>query len=483
MWEEVHGFVKENHMLEDGDYVLAGLSGGADSVCLLRYLLWVQKKIHIKIAAVHVNHQLRGSEAERDERFAGRFCEYWQIPFAAVKRDVAEESARLRCSLEEAGRLARYDCFDMFAGKWGCNKIAVAHHKNDLAETVLFRMARGTSLRGLAGIRPVTGNIIRPLLCLTREKICAILNDLGQEYVEDSTNMDDAYSRNFIRHCLLPDMRRVNPAAVEHLAHISRQAAEIMDYLELAFQKIYEENVLWKDDCCLLPLEAAALMHPAELSETVRRMIAAMAGGQKDISAVHVEQVAGLFGKRPGKYLELPFGLTAERKCEGVALLRREAYLQSRKDARQKAEEEAVRPQRVDMERLEREGSYEIDFPGGGHISFRLEEFHGGDIEKNDCVKYFAYDRIKSTLCLRSRKTGDYFVVDKGGRHKSLRRYFIDEKIPAGERDAKILLTEGSHVLWVLGGRISEAYRVEPDTKTVLVVRAEDKIIKSNSVK
>src|SRR5699024_2360077 len=109
-------------MLEDGDYVLAGLSGGADSVCLLRYLLWVQKKIHIKIAAVHVNHQLRGSEAERDERFAGRFCEYWQIPFAAVKRDVAEESARRRCSLEEAGRLARYDCFDMFAGKWGCNK-------------------------------------------------------------------------------------------------------------------------------------------------------------------------------------------------------------------------------------------------------------------------------------------------------------------------------------------------------------------------
>lgn len=473
MWEKVDAFVKKHHMLQDGDTVLVGLSGGADSVCLLRYLLAVRKKMSVKIYALHINHLLRGEEAERDEQFARKLCDNWDVPFAAVRKNVLDEKKRRHCSLEEAGRLVRYACFDAFAAKWGCNKIAVAHHKNDLAETVLFRMARGTGLKGLAGIRPVTGNIIRPLLCMEKEEIRAALETLKQDYVEDGTNLDDGYSRNFIRLRLLPEMRRMNTGVVEHLGEVARQAAALMDYLEPVFQEIYEKNVIRREDSCFLPLEKVREMHPVEMHETVRRMLAAMAGQQKDLSAVHVEQLAELAEKKEGKYLEFPYGLVAERTREGILLLRREDYLR-----RKKKVEKTTEVRWVDMEGLERDGVWETDIPGGGKICFSLKEFCGGDIEKNDCVKYFDYDRIKSTLCLRSRKTGDYFVVDKEGRHKTLRRYFIDEKIPAEERDDRILLAEGPHILWVLGGRISEAYRVEPDTSRVLVVRTEDKILK-----
>ena len=177
--------------------------------------------------------------------------------------------------------------------------------------------------------------------------------------------------------------------------------------------------------------------------------------------------------KKAGRRRELPYGLVAERTREGILLLRREAC----QEAGRKKNEKKPAVRWVDMEALEKNNAWETDIDHKRKICFCLKQFHGGDIEKNDCVKYFDYDRIKSTLCIRSRQTGDYFVVDKEGRHKSLRRYFIDEKIPAEERDERLLLTEGSHVLWVLGGRISEAYKVRSDTGRILVVRAEDKSI------
>lgn len=480
MWEKVDDYVRKYDLLREGDAVLVGLSGGADSVCLLRYLLAVRERMPVRLFAVHVNHMLREEEADRDEKFARDLCARYQVPFAAVRKDVAAERKKRRCSLEEAGRLVRYACFGELAEQWGCNKIAVAHHKNDLAETVLFRLARGTGVRGLSGIRPVSGPVIRPLLCLEREEIREILLALGQDHVEDSSNSDDGYSRNYIRRHLLPGMKEVNTRAVEHLAQTAGQAAALMDYLEPVFGRLYTENVQRRPEGFLLPERAAVRMHPVERRELLQRMLAA-AGGQRDLSAVHLEQADGLFEKREGKYLTLPGGLRAVRTGEGVLICRLPVHLQKEAGrGKPAAEPAAVYP--VDMEALARTGSYAVEIAGRGRVTFHLEEFHGGDIEKNDCVKYFDYDRIKSTLCLRSRQSGDYFIVDREGRHKTLRRYFIDEKIPAGEREQKIVLAEGSHILWIPGGRISEAYKVGPETGRVLVVRAEDNIWKSNIV-
>ena len=173
MWKKIDAYVEKYEMLRPGESVVAGFSGGADSVCLLRYLLSVRERGDIKLYAVHVNHQLRGEEAERDQRFTEAFCRQWKIPLLVFTKDVTAESKKQGCSLEEAGRNVRYRCFAEAAQQWNCDKIAVAHHQNDLAETMLFRMARGTGLRGLAGIKPKNGQVVRPLLCLNREVILA----------------------------------------------------------------------------------------------------------------------------------------------------------------------------------------------------------------------------------------------------------------------------------------------------------------------
>ena len=467
MWDKMNSYVSKHHMLKEGDSVLLGLSGGADSVCLLRYFTAIRETMKLKVYAVHVNHLLRAGEAERDQEFTRELCEKWEVPLQIFRRNIKEESRRLRCSLEEAGREIRYACFDEAAAHWKCNKIAVAHHKNDLAETMVFRMIRGTGPSGLAGIRPVNGNIIRPLLGTEKAEILDMLEDLGQDYVEDSSNQEEAYSRNCIRHRILPEMQRLNGQAVAHLGQLSEQVQELTDYLKPIFDHIFESCVIKKEKECILPENAFQNLRTLERKEILRRMLFYMSGRRKDISAVHVEQLMELMDKPLGKRIYLPYELIAERTVKGIALTETE-NVAVRSDAREIFVENNHII--VDMKELEQTGRWTTPVGNGKNISFYLKKMEECKIIKSDCVKYFDYDTIKCKLCLRTRQSGDYFIMDKEGRHKSLKRYFIDEKIPAVQRDHILLLAEESHVLWILGGRISEAYKVGPETRRVLAV-------------
>ena len=477
MWKKIDAYVEKYEMLRPGESVVAGFSGGADSVCLLRYLLSVRERGDIKLYAVHVNHQLRGEEAERDQRFTEAFCRQWKIPLLVFTTDVTAESKKQGCSLEEAGRNVRYRCFAEAAQQWNCDKIAVAHHQNDLAETMLFRMARGTGLRGLAGIKPKNGQVVRPLLCLNREEILEKLRLLRQDYVEDSTNGDTEYRRNYIRRYVIPGMETVNVKAVEHMSRISEETMELMDYLEPVFSGQYERCVCRTKEGCYLAAEDYFALPLLIRKEIMRRMMFALEGKQKDISAVHVEQMLTLMQKGEGKYHRLPYGIVAVRDTGGIRLLDARHGHNYEKMRKEKQNEPAISPLclSVNKEELEKQGRWEVDVGEKFHFTFFLRDFCGETIEKSDCTKYFDYDRIKSTLCIRNRRSGDYFIVDREGRQKMLRRYFIDEKIPAGERAEKILLTEGAHVLWIVGGRISEAGKVQAETKRMLEVKVETK--------
>lgn len=475
MWKKIDTYVEKYAMIWPGESVVAGLSGGADSVCLLRYLLSVRERKGINLYAVHVNHQLREGEADRDQRFTEEFCREWEIPLRIFTKDVAAESKKQRCSLEEAGRSVRYRCFAEAAAQWNCDKIAVAHHKNDLAETMLFRMARGTGLRGLTGIKPKNGKIIRPLLCLNREEILKKLERLSQDYVEDSTNEDTEYRRNYIRRHVIPEMEEVNVRAVEHMSRISEETMEMMAYLEPVFSGQYRQYVRRDAEGYYLETERFLALPQLIRREIVRRMLFAAAGKQKDISAVHVEQMMSLAEKPEGKYIRLPYGMVAVRAAEGLRLLDAVHGSGYEKEQREKEKKQAASSfyVSVDKEELEKRGSWEMDVGENLHFIFRLKELKGGCLEKSDCVKYFDYDKIKSTLCIRNRQSGDYFIMDREGRQKMLRRYFIDEKIPAGERAKKILLAEEAHVLWMIGGRVSEAGKVSSGTKRMLEVKVE----------
>lgn len=212
MINKIYSFICENDMLAKDDKVICGLSGGADSTCLLLALYELRERLDISLEALHVNHCLRGSESDRDEAFCRNLCEKLNIPFTVVSCNVKDYSESNSLSVEEAARKLRYSAFEKnSAGK----KIATAHNANDNLETMLLNIARGTALKGLAGIPPIRENIIRPLLAVTRNEIEEYLLKHGQSFVTDSTNLSDDYTRNKIRHKIIPLMQEINVSVIE----------------------------------------------------------------------------------------------------------------------------------------------------------------------------------------------------------------------------------------------------------------------------
>lgn len=289
-WERVDSFLKKWKMVQEGDSILLGISGGADSVCLARYFLARREALSLKLYAVHINHMLRGEEAKRDEEFVQDFCHKWNLSLNVEYRNIKEESRQKKCSEEEAGRIARYECFEKYAKEYHCGKIAVAHHQNDAAETILFRMLRGTGPQGMAGILPVNGKIIRPFLCLSREEIMDILQNIGQNYVDDSTNTNEEYSRNYIRHRILPEMEHVNQKAAAHISELGMQMQELLAYVTPQMEKLYNENVIANEQGELFLAEKTfSVMSLFEQKEMMRRMLFEISGHRKDkIGRAHV---------------------------------------------------------------------------------------------------------------------------------------------------------------------------------------------------
>ena len=213
-------------MLQPGDRVVAGVSGGADSVCLLFLLLEWRREFPLDIAVVHVNHGIR-PEAGEDARYVEKLCGEHKIPFFLTEADVRQRSILEKCSEEEAGRRTRYEAFDKAAEEWGATKIAVAHNSNDRSETQLFHLFRGSGIRGLASILPVRGRIIRPILCLERWEIEDFLTQQGIFYCKDATNDEDDYTRNRIRHHILPYAEQnIARGCVAHMNQTAELLAE-----------------------------------------------------------------------------------------------------------------------------------------------------------------------------------------------------------------------------------------------------------------
>ena len=329
-WERVDRFLKKWKLIERGDHILLGISGGADSVCLARYFLAKRESLALNLYAVHVNHMLRGDEAKRDEEFVREFCRQWNIPLHVEYRDIKKESREKKCSEEEAGRLARYECFTNYARQHQCSKIAVAHHQNDVAETILFRMIRGTGVQGMAGILPVNGEIIRPFLCLSREEIIDVLKELKQDYVDDSTNKCEEYSRNYIRHRILPEMEHINKKATVHVSELGMQMQELLAYITPKMDALYKEKVVHRENGELFLEEQVFYeMDLFEQKEILRRMLFEICGHQKDISLVHIEQLLTLMGNQEGKQQDCPYNVLARKTGEGLVLTKKSKSVKS----------------------------------------------------------------------------------------------------------------------------------------------------------
>ena len=450
--EQVKQTIREHHMLEPGSRVIAALSGGADSVCLLGLLKELEGELELKLRVVHVHHGLRGQEADRDAEFAKAFCDTLSVPCHIIKADVKKFARDSGMSEEEAGRRLRYEILEQEASAWERDaqegdsspvRIATAHHSRDQAETILHNLLRGSGLKGLSGMPWVRGRIIRPLLAAGREEILAWLRGKGFAWVEDSSNASACYTRNRIRHTILPAAEReVNPRAVENLLRLGMLAGLADSYLE-------KKGKEWAEACGRRREDGSFFLEDRAFAEQEKiiwlygllGILKETAGGGRDIGFVHVEQALELREKQAGRRVSLPQGMWAKREYEGLSLGR----------GTPKEKKEQGLP------------AVEIDI-----FSYKK----GKEIPKNMYTKWFDCDKIKDTPEVRTRREGDYLLLEDGSR-KSIRRFMIDAKIPRDERDQVPLLADGPHVMWVIGYRISGYYKITEDTRRVMEVRVK----------
>ncbi len=445
MKSKVLDFIRKKRLLKKGDSVVLGVSGGADSICMLKILSDAQKRRDISIYVLHINHQIRGAEADEDAKFVKKACTKFKVPHRVVSVDVPSIAKEQGLSLEEAGRMVRYEEFSKYAYEVGANKIAVAHNSNDNAETVLMNLARGTGIKGLGGIAPKrkmedskgnTIEVIRPILCLTRKEIEEYLNENDIKYREDSTNESTDYTRNKIRLEVMPLLENINDNAMQNITNASEELADTSKYIDKDVEDAYEEYVSEEDGKLFLSDKAFSL-DPVVFSGVIRKMIENTAGKLKDITRIHVGDVVNLKEKQVGKKIDLPYAVVAEREYEGISI-----FCEENESSAKSEDKEIV-------------------------ISFEDDDFDKENIEELEYTKWLDYDKIDDVV-VRTRKKGDYIIVDDKGGRKKLKDYFIDEKIPRRERDDVLLVADGSHILWVVGHRISEAVKVTPETKKVV---------------
>lgn len=298
--DKIYRYIEQNNMLTDCERVVVGLSGGADSVCLLMVLKGYieRRRLQTELCAVHVNHGIR-QEAGDDEEFARALCERMGVEFMAYHIDAAGLAKQLGMSVEEAGRKERYRIFNE-ACKGRNARIAVAHHMNDQAETVLMNLSRGTSLKGIGGIRPVRDNIIRPLLSVTRAEVEEVLKDFNQPYVTDATNLCNDYTRNSLRNVVIPYMtEKVNAHTVENIADAAEELQKNFDFIEAEAKKAYDKHVYVGDTVVLrLYGEEFAGLHEVIRKRVIYKAVHALTQTAKDIYKVHVNAVDELIRNR-----------------------------------------------------------------------------------------------------------------------------------------------------------------------------------------
>lgn len=450
MLDKVENTIKRFGLIGEGEKVLVGVSGGADSVALLHTLLALSSRMGFFVCAAHLNHGIRGEEAESDALFVKDLCELYGVELYQELIDVPSLAREHRETLEQAGRVARYDFLSRAKKRFGADKIAVAHHMDDQAESILLHLTRGSGLLGLTGMQPQRGDLIRPLLFLRRREIEAYLEKEGIAFCTDATNLERGGTRNRLRLDAIPYIEKnINPSIVESLCSMG--------------------ELLWRDESYLAAQAEAALASaksgagylrdelkklPLPILTRCLRIALFNAGAKADIERVHIEKVIELLSSRTGATLSLPYveaWTSYELVCFGAS--------------------ESVE-------------WFELDLCEDGITKTPLGEFEahvidaGAEGEKLDfsdrSVGYMDMDKLfGNALIVRLRRDGDrFFPVGAPGRRK-LKQFFIDRKVARDERLVP-LICNGSDVFFVPGHCVSDDVKVDGSTRKILKVVYRD---------
>lgn len=460
MEEKLLQYISDNGLIMAGDRILIGVSGGADSLALLYFLKKYQGVLNVEIAAAHLNHEIRGKAAEEDHAFVKEFCIKQSVLLYDKSVDVIQLAKKNKISLEEAGREARYAFFKELQSSEAYNKLALGHHLDDQAETVLMRLIRGTGVKGVAGMLSETkgeSNIIRPLLCVDKKTVISYCQKNGLHYRTDNSNFETDVTRNKLRLEIIPMLREINPRVEEHLSEFAMLAHEYEQFLQNSIAELSTYMITKKSNRVYLNLEMWRLQVPLLQKELLRQMIFQFKGSLKEIEYNHILCVKEqLLSEKTVWELHLPHGMQAVRRYELFWI----------------EEKKAVVPEIGCYELLPDKAYY---FSKEG-LWIKLTVISDDSIKKskelkNHSEKYFDYGKIRGKLYLRNRRPGDYFNPVGIAGKKKIKDYFIDRKVEREKRNAIPLLAVGSEVIWILGYAINREYQVSSETKSILKVQ------------
>ena len=437
-FEKIRDYIRNNGLLKEGADVIVGLSGGADSTALLLVLM----RLGYHVRAVHCNFHLRGKESDRDQAFVTDLCSKLGVQLTVCSYDTKSYAKQKGISIEMAARELRYADFERILKETGASAVCIAHHRDDSVETVLLNLIRGTGIKGLTGIKPRNGNIIRPLLCVSRQEIEDWLHSQNQQYITDSTNLETDYTRNKIRLQLLPLMRTINPdadsAVTETAAHLQQAYSVYRNAMDQAEADIIKtaDNGFTIDIQKLMELPSAA----AFLFEVLSPL---------GFNSTQIDAIAASAQAQPGIKFESPTHLLVKD---------RQTF--------------TVQPLAINIEPITvspRPGTT-ITLPDGRILSITTAPA-GTPISRNPDIATFDMDLIsKGVLTIRPWAPGDRFIPFGMRGSKLVSDFLTDIKLNSAQRPNQLVVTFNNDIIWVLGQRTDNRYRVTKQTTSQLVL-------------
>ncbi len=443
--DKVLSALKEYSMLENTEKIVVGFSGGADSICLLHLLNCLKEDLNITVIAAHINHGIRGKEAQRDADFAADFCNKNGIKFSLLEADCVNEAKRTGETLEECGRRIRYEFFNSLCD--GTSKIATAHNCNDNAETVIFNIVRGSSFNGACGIPPIRSNIIRPLILCTRDEIEGYCKENNLRFVTDSTNLSDDYTRNKIRHLILPVMEEINSRAVYNISSFSASAKDVTSFVSKEAENALNETETGKgvyDVSYLLTLDKAVLKQA--IAFAFNRF------SDRSLDSKKIDAVYNLLFRK-GR-IQLFGNIYAEVVKNNLRFFT------------MKTNEEITATVVDNMPFEYRNDLYNV----------KISQYTNNSKKFNKMVldNLIDCDKIVGKICLRTRCEGDKFTFPKRKVTKSLKKLFNEFNIPVENRSFLPVLCDDLGVIWIHSVGVDARCCVDIDSSNIIFVRGED---------
>lgn len=465
MKNKVLSFIEENSMINDKDKILVALSGGPDSVCLLKILNELKDKLNITIFAAHVNHCLRGDAALEDESYCLKLCESLDIP-CYVKRVNIEKLAKDKgVSTEMAGRDARYEFFDELMKTLNINKIAIAHNANDQAETVIMRAIRGTGIEGLIGIKPIRDNkYIRPILCLTRDEIEKYCLEKHLNPHIDETNLEEVYSRNKIRLKAIPYIEdNFNKEVIFALNRLAYSCSKDMELINNIVDSKYSKYCVREKMYIIIKQDAFKEME-AIITRVIRKALVEISLRFNNFEMKHIYDIMKLQKGATGKNINITNNVIAINEYGDIKL--------KVNDNKEENNENTI----IDELKISKKDIENNDFSyANSEFAFKIynKDNFNGFINSN-FIKVFDISNV-SNITIRTRKNGDKIVPLGMKGSKKIKDILIDAKIPKDLRDTIPLILFDHEVAWILGLKTSDKFKVTKDTKTFLEIRFSGK--------